>query len=55
MESLIAKALSAKKTKTPFVCRGSGEPVRQFCYAPGIDIAITSTVFVFIYFSVLFQ
>ena len=35
MESLLAKAINAKKTNTPFVCRGSGEPVRQFCYAPG--------------------
>jgi nucleoside-diphosphate-sugar epimerase len=33
---LIAKALSAKKSKTPFVCRGSGKPVRQFCYAPDL-------------------
>jgi len=35
VESLIAKAVNAKKSETPFVCRGSGKPVRQFCYAPG--------------------
>ena len=31
---MIAKAINAKETNTPFVCRGSGKPVRQFCYAP---------------------
>lgn len=35
VESLIAKAIHAKNSNTPFVCRGSGKPVRQFCYAPG--------------------
>jgi len=35
VESLIAKALNAKRSQTPFVCRGSGSPIRQFCYAPG--------------------
>lgn len=44
VESLIAKAVCAKKSKTPFVCRGSGKPVRQFCYAPGIDISISLTI-----------
>lgn len=36
VESLIAKAINAKETNTPFVCRGSGKPVRQFCYAPDL-------------------
>ena len=36
VESLIAKALSAKNSNIPFVCGGSGKPVRQFCYAPGM-------------------
>ena len=35
VESLIAKALISVKSSTPFVCRGSGTPVRQFCYAEG--------------------
>jgi GDP-L-fucose synthase len=33
---LIAKAVNAKRSETPFVCRGSGKPVRQFCYAPDL-------------------
>ena len=36
VESLIAKAMNAKNSNIPFVCRGSGKPIRQFCYAPGI-------------------
>lgn len=48
---MIAKALSAKKSKTPFVCRGSGKPVRQFCYAPGIDITISLTICLLTFFS----
>ncbi|CAL6331718.1 unnamed protein product [Bathycoccus prasinos] len=36
VESLIAKAINAKRSNTPFVCRGSGQPIRQFCYAPDL-------------------
>ena len=42
VESLIAKALISKKTNTPFICRGSGKPVRQFCYAEGKLLLILS-------------
>ena len=40
VESLIAKALISAKSSTPFVCRGSGTPVRQFCYAEGKHIIL---------------
>ena len=35
VESLIAKAIISLESNTPFVCRGSGKPVRQFCYSEG--------------------
>jgi GDP-L-fucose synthase len=36
VESLIAKAIISLESNTPFVCRGSGKPVRQFCYSEDI-------------------
>jgi len=36
MDAFISKALHSARTGRPFVCRGTGAPLRQFCYAPDL-------------------
>jgi len=36
MDAFISKALNSARTGQPFVCRGTGAPLRQFCYAPDL-------------------
>ena len=36
MDALISKALQSARTGQSFICRGSGAPLRQFCYAPDL-------------------
>jgi GDP-L-fucose synthase len=40
MDALICKALHSARTGQPFVCRGTGAPLRQFCYAPDLANAL---------------
>jgi GDP-L-fucose synthase len=36
MDAFISKAMHSARTGQPFVCRGTGTPLRQFCYAPDL-------------------
>jgi len=36
MDALITKALHSARSGDEFVCRGTGAPIRQFCYAPDL-------------------
>lgn len=40
MDALISKALHSARTGQSFVCRGTGSPLRQFCYAPDLAKAL---------------
>lgn len=36
IDALISKALKSSLSESAFICRGSGAPYRQFCYAPDL-------------------